>query len=71
LDFPQAKTSVCVQQKTAVETVELESGLGAASMLLFSCVMVKLRSRYLWGRMGEGLLIEKADQGVWIILFIE
>jgi hypothetical protein len=36
-----------VQQKTVVETVELESGLGVASMLLYSCVMARLRSRYL------------------------
>jgi hypothetical protein len=42
-----------------VETVELESGLGVANMLLFSYVMVKLRSRYLGGRMGAGAVDRK------------
>jgi hypothetical protein len=45
LAFPRAKTSVFVQQKTVAVTVELESGLGVESMLLYSFAMARPRTR--------------------------
>ena len=43
--FLKVKTSVCVQQRMVAQTVELESGLGVASMLLYSCAMARPTSR--------------------------